>query len=126
MQKIDYVIVLVSDMKRSVEFYRDVLGLPLKFESPFWTEFATEGATLALHPTQTPAPAETSPIRNQAGTCQPGFHVGSLDAFHAAMLSKGVRCLEPPRPLEGGGRLAVYADPDGLPISIAERPKSSG
>jgi lactoylglutathione lyase len=126
MQKIDYVIVMVSDMKRSVEFYRDVLGLPLKFESPFWTEFATEGATLALHPAQTPAPAETSPLRNQAGTCHPAFYAGDLDAFHAAMLSKGVRCLQPQRPLEDGGRLAVYADPDGLPISIGERPKSSG
>lgn len=126
MQKIDYVIVMVSNMERSVEFYRDVLGLPLKFESPFWTEFANEGSTLALHPTQTPAPAETSPLRNHAGTCQPGFHVESLDAFHAAMLSKGARCLRPPGPLEDGGRLAVYADPDGLPISIAERPKSPG
>ena len=36
-------------MKRSVSFYRDVIGLPLKFESPGWTEFATDGATLALH-----------------------------------------------------------------------------
>jgi hypothetical protein len=26
-----YAIVFVSDMKRSVSFYRDVLGLPLKF-----------------------------------------------------------------------------------------------
>ena len=42
-------LVFVCDMKRSVSFYRDVLGLPPKFESPGWTEFATEGATLALH-----------------------------------------------------------------------------
>jgi lactoylglutathione lyase len=126
MQKIDYVIVMVSDMKRSVEFYRDALGLPLKFESPFWTEFATEGATLALHPTQTTGPAQTLPFRNQAGSCHPAFYVGGLDAFHAAMLSKGVPCLEAPRLIEEGVRLAVYADPDGLPISIGERPKSSG
>jgi catechol 2,3-dioxygenase-like lactoylglutathione lyase family enzyme len=36
-------------MKQAVAFYRDVMGLPLKFETPGWTEFATEGATLALH-----------------------------------------------------------------------------
>jgi catechol 2,3-dioxygenase-like lactoylglutathione lyase family enzyme len=43
--RVSYAIVFVSDMKRAVVFYRDVLGLPLKFESPGWTEFATEGAT---------------------------------------------------------------------------------
>ncbi|PJF32830.1 MAG: glyoxalase, partial [Phototrophicales bacterium] len=32
--RINYVIVFVSEMKRSVLFYRDILGLPLKFESP--------------------------------------------------------------------------------------------
>jgi catechol 2,3-dioxygenase-like lactoylglutathione lyase family enzyme len=40
-------IIFVSDMKRAVSFYRDVLGLPLKFETPGWTEFATAGASLA-------------------------------------------------------------------------------
>ena len=47
--RVSYAIVFVSDMKRSVAFYRDVIGLPLKFDSPEWSEFATEGATLALH-----------------------------------------------------------------------------
>jgi len=47
--RLNYAIVFVSDMKRAVSFYRDVLGLPLRFDSPGWTEFATEGATLALH-----------------------------------------------------------------------------
>ena len=45
--RVDYAIVFVSDMGRSVVFYRDVLGLRLKFETSHWTEFATEGATLA-------------------------------------------------------------------------------
>jgi catechol 2,3-dioxygenase-like lactoylglutathione lyase family enzyme len=47
--RVNYAIVFVSDMKQAVSFYRDVMGLPLKFESPGWTEFATGGATLALH-----------------------------------------------------------------------------
>jgi catechol 2,3-dioxygenase-like lactoylglutathione lyase family enzyme len=48
-KQIDYTMVIVSDMARSVEFYRDKLGIPLKFESPEWTEFATGATTLALH-----------------------------------------------------------------------------
>jgi catechol 2,3-dioxygenase-like lactoylglutathione lyase family enzyme len=54
--RVNYAIVFVSDMKRSVSFYRDRLGLPLKFESPGWSEFATEGATLALHLSEGAAP----------------------------------------------------------------------
>ena len=40
-KQIDYTMVVVSDMERSVEFYRDKLGIPLKFQSPDWTEFQT-------------------------------------------------------------------------------------
>lgn len=49
LKQIDYTMVIVSDMNRSVEFYRDKLGIPLKFESPDWTEFQTGATTLALH-----------------------------------------------------------------------------
>jgi catechol 2,3-dioxygenase-like lactoylglutathione lyase family enzyme len=48
-KQLDYTMIIVSDMHRSVEFYRDKLGLPLKFQSPDWTEFATGTTTLALH-----------------------------------------------------------------------------
>jgi catechol 2,3-dioxygenase-like lactoylglutathione lyase family enzyme len=45
-----YVIKFVADMDKAVKFYRDVLGLKLKFESPDWSEFVTGETTLALHP----------------------------------------------------------------------------
>ncbi len=32
--RLNYSIVFVADMARSVQFYRDVLGLPLKFGRP--------------------------------------------------------------------------------------------
>ena len=37
---LNYIIVFVADMNRSVAFSRDVLGLPLKFEPP---------GTLSIH-----------------------------------------------------------------------------
>ena len=39
--KFNYVIEFVTDMDRAVKFYRDALGLPLKFQSPGWSEFST-------------------------------------------------------------------------------------
>ena len=46
--KLAYAIKYVADMNRAVKFYRDVLGLQLKFESPEWSEFVTGEITLAL------------------------------------------------------------------------------
>ena len=49
MTKFAYSIVFVRDMAKSISFYRDLLGLSLRSETPFWSEFGTEGCTLALH-----------------------------------------------------------------------------
>jgi lactoylglutathione lyase len=122
MKRIHYAIVFVSDMKRSVEFYRDALGLALRFESENWTEFATEGTTLALHPADAPS-AGTAKRPLSAGSCHPGFQVDDIDAFHQDLAAKGARCIDPPKLRDFGAKLAVYADPDGLPISISEAPK---
>jgi len=60
------VIKFVADMNRAVKFYRDVLGLPLKFESPSWSEFITGETALALRPASQ---------KNPAGAGELGFTV---------------------------------------------------
>jgi lactoylglutathione lyase len=117
--RLNYAIVFVGDMGRSVAFYRDVLGLPLKFESPAWTEFATEGATLALHAGDGPSPERNDPQSTLAGRCRPGLAVADLAAFHARMIEHSVPCVQEPRETFGV-RIAQYADPDGLVISVSE------
>ncbi|HEX3147469.1 MAG TPA: VOC family protein [Gemmataceae bacterium] len=115
--RLSYAIVHVSDMKRSVAFYRDVLGLPLRFESPGWTEFATDGATLALHQSaSTPSNTEAS---IPAGRCRPGLAVPNLESFHQRMLAAGVPCVQAPKETFGT-LIAQYADPDGLVIAVSE------
>lgn len=117
--RLSYAIIFVSDMKRAVAFYRDVLGLPLKFESSHWTEFATDGATLALHVSEGPNPEQDAPQRLSAGRCRPGLGVADLDAFHKRMVEKNVPCIQEPKETFGA-RIAQYADPDGLVISVSE------
>jgi len=74
--QIDYTMVVVSDMTRSVAFYRDTLGIPLKFESPDWTEFQTGATTLALHGGGiTQEPSARGNGDKYAGTCSIGFNV---------------------------------------------------
>jgi lactoylglutathione lyase len=116
---VNYAIVFVSDMKRSVSFYQDVLGLPLKFESPGWTEFATDGATLALHASAVSPSAATEPKQVPAGRCRPGLSVPNLDDFHQRLVAKKVPCIQEPKEVFGA-RVAQYVDPDGLVISVGE------
>jgi lactoylglutathione lyase len=120
-QKIDYAMVNVSDMGRSVAFYRDTLGLALRFESPGWSEFETGTTTLALH--HAPTPADSSQTRSGlcAGTCTLGISVADLDATYADLQKRGARFVMPPMSQSGEGiRLAVCVDPDGLAISFAQ------
>jgi len=117
--RLNYAIVFVSDMKRAVSFYRDVLGLPLRFESPGWTEFATDGATLALHASEGSNPQKENPLEVPAGRCRPGLSVPDLDEFHRRMVEKNVPCIQEPKEIFGA-RIAQYLDPDGLSISVGE------
>ena len=112
-------IVFVSDMSKSVAFYKDIVGLPLKFESPQWTEFATEGATLALHLSDEPRSPDDKQQLEAPGSCRPGLSVPNLDEFHTKMVANDVPCIQEPKELFGA-RLAQYIDPDGLAISVGE------
>ncbi len=115
---ISFPIVFVSDMQQATAFYRDVLGLPLKFESPGWTEFVTEGATLALHAAKAPQ-IEQQAGEEPAGTVRIGFNVPDLDAFHARMIEKDVACVQEPMD-QFGAKIAQYTGPDGLGFSVSE------
>ena len=121
-KQLDYTMVVVSDMQRSVEFYRDTLGIPLKFQSPDWTEFLTGTATLALHgggvKSTTPPTGDPS---KQAGSCSIGFNVEDVDKTYEELKAKGINFVMPPTQREGEGiKLAVCIDPDGLPIAFAQ------
>ena len=120
--QIDYTMVVVSDMKRSVEFYRDKLGIPLKFESPEWTEFATGTTTLALHGGGVAREyQDTGDQSKVAGACSIGFNVEDVDKTYEELKGKGITFVMPPTQREGEGiKLAVAIDPDGLPVSFAQ------
>ena len=62
-----YVIKFVTDMNKAVRFYRDTLGLQLRFESPGWSEFATGETTLAC----TRLPTRTRRERSNSGSLSP-------------------------------------------------------
>ena len=110
--KLNYVIEFVADMDRAVRFYRDVLGLLLKFQSPGWSEFSTGETSLGLHPASE---------KNPAGSVELGFNVPDLERFHQEMAAKGVQFSMPPTKQDFGGTLAQFLDSEGGRCSVAEQ-----
>ena len=110
--KLSYVIKFVADMNRAVKFYRDVLGLSLKFESPGWSEFVTGETTLALHPASE---------KNPAGAVELGFRVADIPRFHEGMSAKGVQFSMPPTQQDFGGLLAQFVDSEGGRCSVSSQ-----
>jgi catechol 2,3-dioxygenase-like lactoylglutathione lyase family enzyme len=107
--RLSYAMKFVADMDEAVAFYRDKLGLELKFASPFWSEFATGETTLALHP----ASAE-----NPAGGVQLGFAADDLAEFYARRDPLGLDFTQPPTEMHGV-HIARFRDIDGAEISVS-------
>jgi lactoylglutathione lyase len=107
--RLTYAIKYVADMDRTIAFYRDKLGLELKFQSPFWTEFATGDTVLALHP----ASAE-----NAAGSTELGFAVDDLGEFYARREQLGVEFTREPKEMHGI-HIAAIRDIDGAQVSVS-------
>lgn len=107
--RLAYAMKFVADMDQAVAFYRDKLGLELKFASPFWSEFATGDTTLALHP----ASAE-----NPAGGVQLGFTADDLADFYARREELGLGFTQPPTEMHGV-HIARFRDIDGAEISVS-------
>lgn len=104
-----YAIKYVADMDRAVAFHRDILGLAVRFASPFWSEFETGATTLALH---------AASAEHPAGNVQLGFRAEDLEAFYAAREANGIRFTQPPTPMHGV-TIARFLDCEGAETSIS-------
>jgi catechol 2,3-dioxygenase-like lactoylglutathione lyase family enzyme len=107
--RFSHAILFVADMHKAIAFYRDVMGLPLKFESPSWSEFETGGVTLALHPASE---------RNPPGRVQLGFETPDLSALYAEREANGLTFSAPPAD-EHGTLLARIKDCEGAELSLS-------
>ncbi|HEU0145151.1 MAG TPA: VOC family protein [Nitrososphaera sp.] len=118
-RKVGAVILLVSNMEKSIKFYSDILELPIKSRSKDWTEFFKNDTVLALHP----APEKKKMLKTGSGTLV-GFEVTDLDSTVKKLKGKRVKFFKRPKD-EPFGKHAIVQDPDGHLISIAELKEKS-
>ena len=120
-RKVGAVILLVSNMEKSIKFYNEILELPIKTKSKDWTEFFNNDTVLALHP----APKKKKRILKVGSGTLVGFEVSDLNSTIEKLKQKRVKFFKKPKE-EPFGKHAIVQDPDGHLISIAEiKEKSS-
>ena len=112
-KKIGSVILIVSEMAKSLVFYKDILGLPIKSQSEAWTEFFVNGTVLALHP------AENKTKLKTGISILIGFMVSDLETNVKKLKENKVKFFKESKE-EPFGKHAIIEDPDGHLISIAE------
>jgi len=115
-KKVGNVILAVKDLDKSVAFYHDIIGLPIKNQRRSWVDLGTSGALLSLHPASLTAEHIGSSIENGITI---GFLVGDVSSAVDEMRGKGVKIYREIVEREAG-KNAVVLDPDGYLISLFE------
>jgi lactoylglutathione lyase len=116
-KRIDTIILLVSDIGQSVSFYKDVIGIPLKFKSPGWAEFVIGSVHLALH-----RKGETLMQKSEALAAigvSVNFEVENLDRMVTKLRSFNVEPVGGVKSYEFG-RYMFVTDPDGYIVGFRE------
>ena len=109
--------VLVSQLKRSVAFYRDVLGFAEIDGSEDSAVLASGDTRLVLLAVAGEAPVDRRPVRLN-------LEVGDLDQAFRDLTGKGITFTGRPAPVNRGGKLelweAMFRDPDGNDIALTQ------
>ena len=124
--KFDMIGLFVSDLKKSVEFYRDVIGLEIDWDSEgSYAEFKHEGIRFSMFERTMLAnlfeQKATFPS-GLNGTFELALNVGkpaNVDTTFESMVAKGAKAVYSPRNEPWKMRSAVVLDPDNNIIEIA-------
>ena len=130
---VDTVAIVVSDRRKAIAWYRDVLGLPVAYIGP---RESTSNPTVAGTPDDPGHWIELGPGRPRTrvhlceiGGTEPGptgitFLTDDIEADHERLRAKGVRFLTPPTKMDWGEWLCQFVDPDGNEFDL-KRPAST-
>jgi catechol 2,3-dioxygenase-like lactoylglutathione lyase family enzyme len=112
LSKIGLIMLGVSDLKKSVEFYRDRLGMEMTGQSAEFAFFNAGGVTLAL------STGITSVLGKEPGAVEVDFSVDHVRAAYTELRNKGVEFVNQPRVINPPLWGANFRDPDGHMLAI--------
>ena len=120
---LDYVVLIVRDLERALNFYTGALGLALAHRSGDYAQLQTGSTRLALYTRGAMADilgVRLQPAEPNAVGFEIGFKVGDVDRVFAELTGRGALAVVPPTDRFWGQRTAYLRDPDGYLIEIAQ------
>lgn len=127
-QGLDYVVLVVEDLDRSLAFYRDRLGLSLRHRAEQFAQLETGRTRFGLFTRAAMAGTLHCDLRRPApdqAAFELGFRVADVDAAWDELTAAGAPGVTPPETRPWGQRTAYLRDPDGNLVELAtqlERP----
>ena len=119
----DYVILIVDDLDRALQFYTEVLGLRLGHRSGNYAQLDTGTTRLGFYTREAMAKmlglSLQPPAQNTPGF-EIGFKVPDVDAAFAELVAHGATAVTSPATRPWGQRTAYVRDPDGHLIELAQ------
>lgn len=112
LSKIGLVMLGVSDLEKSIAFYRDRLGLALAMQFEGFAFLETSGVTLAL------SRGLAQATQQLVGATEVVFAVEHVRAAYDALRGQGVEFVNEPRVVSPGNYAANFRDPDGHLLSV--------
>ena len=119
----DYVILIVEDLDRTLDFYTQVLGLRLGHRAGDYAQIETGTTRLGFYTRTAMAQAVGFSLKQpapDAAGCEIGFKVPDVDAAYNELVAKGAGAATPPTTRPWGQRTAYVRDPDGHLIELAQ------
>ena len=119
----DYVILIVGDLDRALDFYTGALGLRLGHRAGDFAQLQTGPTRLALYTRSAMAKILAMALEPPAASA-PGFEIGfkvaDVDAAFAELVARGAPPVAPPTDRFWGQRTAYVRDPDGHLVELAQ------
>jgi lactoylglutathione lyase len=112
--RLGMVMLVVGDLRTSLHFYRDLLGLELKASAERWVELDAGNILLSLHA----AGEDVGP--NATSGCSLGVYVDDVEHTTAVLKERGARVGREPFRIEFGNVFSVILDPDGYRVQLLE------
>jgi lactoylglutathione lyase len=115
-RRLDVVVLFVKDLKRSIDFYVNELGLPLRYSDDNTAELFNDPTRIVLKRKNSNSSSNNSNVKSGILL---GFTVHDLYELCEMLKKRGLRFLKEPKE-ESFGKHAIILDPDGHMISLAE------
>jgi lactoylglutathione lyase len=117
----------VSDLDRTIKFYKDVLGLEelRRHKSPRGSELVFLKAPESEELIEICCFPASGPVRVQTDLTHLGFEVDSLEDFGRHLASLGLKYSDGPTLRPGGGGFAFIDAPEGYEVELLEMPKGN-